>query len=108
MDFSNLVTPGGSAAFGVGETNVTTTDEESEESDTEDIPQAQNSGCAHIIATYHNGGCSISDVASTLLTEMPQIPICYLNGVLFYGSAITGGVEVSSSDIYFSFENYVF
>ena len=61
-----------------------------------------------ILESYHTGQCGISDIAGTLLTEMPQIPICYLKGVLFYDSAIKGGVMASSSDIYLNFENYEF
>lgn len=113
MDFTNLVTPGGTAAFGISDPKPTT---DTDDKDGEKPTQEQNekptenktNGCSQIIAKYHNGECGISDVAGTLLTEMPQIPICYLNGVLFYSSAITGGVEVSCSDIYLSFENYQF
>ena len=101
MDFSQLVIPGGSAAYGVG----TSLEENTDEAQNTSISRG---GCEQIIAAYRRGECGISDVASVLLTEMPQIPICYLNGVLFYDSAIKGGVNASSSDIYLSFENYEF
>lgn len=111
MDLSALVIPGGSAAYGVsvGEDNTTDTDtQDAENPDATQSGAPQKSGCEQILAAYHSGSCGISDVAGTLLTEMPQIPICYLNGVLFYDSAIIGGVQASSSDIYLSFENYEF
>ncbi|MBQ8740826.1 MAG: ABC transporter substrate-binding protein [Clostridia bacterium] len=106
MDFTNLVVSGGSAAYGVGlhkKDADTSTDADAAEN-----KDPQKSSCEQILAAYHSGACGISDVAATLLTEMPQIPVCYLNGVLFYDSAIIGGVEVSSSDVYLSFENYEF
>ena len=104
MDFTQLVSPGSSAAYGVSALKG----EQSDDLQNTEPPQPQSSTCEQIIASYHKGECGISDVAGTLLTEMPQIPICYLNGVLFYDSAIKGGVEASASDIYLSFENYEF
>lgn len=112
MDFSQLVISGGSAAYGVGIKKDTDADSQATKSEeSAQNPQneaVQKSGCEQIIAAYHAGSCGIGDVAGTLLTEMPQIPVCYLNGVLFYDSAIKGGVQSSSSDIYLSFENYEF
>lgn len=106
MDFTNLVVAGGSAAYGVGLENSSNNDTTNEGADSN--AQPQKSGCEQILSTYHQGACGISDVAGTLLTEMPQIPVCYLNSVLFYDSSITGGATASSSDIYFSIENYEF
>ena len=101
MDFTNLVVSGGSAAYGVGFQNTDNVDNEETET-------LQGNPCENIIKSYHQGECSISDVAATLLTEMPQIPVCYLNGVLFYDSDITNGVTASTSDIYLSIQNYEF
>lgn len=111
MDFSQLVIPGGSAAYGVGIVEDDTADTDAQNAENPDASQGdtpQISGCEQILAAYHSGSCGISDVAGTLLTEMPQIPVCYLNGVLFYDSAIIGGVQASGSDVYLSFENYEF
>lgn len=111
MDFSGLVIPGGSAAYGVGVQKNDNADKDTQNAEKSDASQSdapQKSACEQILAAYHSGQCGISDVAGTLLTEMPQIPVCYLNGVLFYDSAIIGGVQASSSDIYLSFENYEF
>lgn len=107
MDFSQLVIPGGSAAYGVGVQKELNQNTPTDTDATEDAGQQKNS-CEQILASYRNGECGIGDVAGTLLTEMPQIPVCYLNGVLFYDSVIKGGVQASSSDIYLSFENYEF
>ena len=111
MDFSQLVISGGSAAYGVTNQNTAENADNTTGEDTQTAPDGagqQSNNCEQIIAAYHNSACGIGDVAGTLLTEMPQIPVCYLNGVLFYDSAIKGGVEASSSDIYLSFENYEF
>lgn len=105
MDFSNLVVAGGTAAFGVAD-NLPS-DQDAADGGEQNTATDKN-GCEQILATYHKGECGISDVATTLLTEMPQIPVCYLNGVLFYDSAIKGGIETSNSDIYLNFENYEF
>lgn len=104
MDMTQLVLPGGTAAYGVGSKN------ESEGSDTS-VPEQNTvtvSPCKSILDSYHASQCSIGDVAATLLTEMPQIPVCYLEGVLFYDSSIKSGVQASNSDVYLNFENYEF
>ncbi len=110
MDFTNLVTEGGSAAYGVGYKNTDTVAAETSDTDdgeNQDEPP-QTDGCTQILSAYHNGECGISDVAGVLLTEMPQIPVCYLSGALFYDADIKGEVKASASDIYFSIENYEF
>ncbi len=108
MDFQNLVVSGGSAAYGVGASSVADTQNPDQNPEDPQNTEAQKSSCEQILAAYHAGACGISDVAATLLTEMPQIPVCYLNGVLFYDSAIKGGVTASSSDIFSGLENYEF
>ncbi len=98
MDMTQLVVSGGSAAFGVSDNSQQQTESES----------PQISPCKAILDSYHTAQCGIADVAGTLLTEMPQIPVCFMEGVLFYDSSITSGVRASSNDIYLNFENYEF
>lgn len=104
MDMTQLVVAGGTAAYGVSDKTTP--------QPTDDTVPEQNivqvSPCKSILDSYHAAQCGIGDVAATLLTEMPQIPVCYLEGVLFYNSTVRGGVEASSSDIYLNFENYEF
>ena len=109
MDFAPLVTTGGSASYGVtaNEESKQDASDSALDSGDEQTTISQNY-CDSILKSYHEGSCSISDVATTLLTEMPQIPVCYLNGVLFYDSDIKAGVGASQSDIYLGFENYEF
>ena len=108
MDFTQLVVKGGTAAYGVGLESVESADEAGEDAEETTATEPQVSASESILNSYHEGTCGISEVAGTLLTEMPQIPVCYLNGVLFYDSDITGDVSASTSDIYLSFENYEF
>lgn len=102
MDFTQLVTPGGRAAYGVGNGALQQPDEDNSNN------SSPNNTCSQILDTYKSGKCGISDVAGTLLTEMPQIPVCYLNGILFYNSDVKSGVQASVSDIYLNIENYEF
>ena len=110
MDFAPLVTFGGSASYGVATKKEESVDNSSiSQGDEQQEPtQIDINYCEEIVKSYHEGSCSIADVATTLLTEMPQIPVCYLNGVLFYDSSIKNGVDASHNDIYLSFENYEF
>lgn len=103
MDMTQLVVSGGTAAFGVSDKTATQSAEQQAE---QNAPQV--SPCKTILDSYHASQCGIADVAGTLLTEMPQIPVCFLEGVLFYDSAVKGGVKASNSDIYLNFENYEF
>ncbi len=111
MDLSAMVINGGSAAYGVGTQHGATdtaTDQPNTAEDSAENTVPATSANEAIYRSYREGVCGISDVASVLLTEMPQIPICYLNGNLFYDSEITGGIESSSSDIYLTIQNYEF
>lgn len=107
MDMTQLVSPGGTAAFGVSD-NSSNVESVTEELTQDESTAIKISTCKSILDSYHSGLCGIGDVAGTLLTEMPQIPVCFLEGVLFYDSSIKGNVEASSSDIYLNFENYEF
>ena len=102
MDMTQLVVSGGAAAYGVSAQTETAQQSEGTQIATVSSP------CKTILDSYHLGQCGIGDVAGTLLTEMPQIPVCFLKGILFYDSDIKGAVEPSGSDIYLNFENYEF
>ena len=97
MDMSNLVAEGGSAAYGTAAPS----------GDTEE-GKAPVSVCADMVKKYNKGECSLSDLAGVFLTEMPQIPVCYRNGMLFYTSRIKSVAAPSQSDIFYLFENYKF
>ena len=62
--------------------------------------------CAKVINGFYKGKNSINDVASTLQSDMPIIPLCYRTGVLFCNENIENVDTASASDIYFSIESY--
>ena len=95
MDLSSLVIPGGSAAYGVV---APVSDDEAK--------TPLKTVCGEMIESYREGKVKHSDLAGTFLTEMPQIPVCYRQGILFYTSAIESGVAPSASDVFLNLENY--
>ena len=106
MDLSGLVIPGGSAAFGVfGETIKIENNEDAVNSEGKTVEVLKTS-IQNVIEGFYEGKDSIGSVVSVLLTEMPQIPLCYRQGVLFYDSEIESGVNASADDIYLSIEEY--
>ena len=115
FDLQNLVVSGGSVAYGVGKEKKTNDKDDAGEAKREEPAEGENeeekvktSVCADMVNKYKNGKCSISDLAGAFLTEMPQIPVCYRNGMLFYTSKITSKAKPSASDIFLNFENYKF
>ncbi len=110
MDLSGLVISGGSAAFGVFEETVKPDKEDEEDNESkEDKPVEVVKTSVHsVIEGFYSGNDSIGSVVSVLLTEMPQIPVCYRQGVLFYDSEIESGVNASADDIYLSIEEYAY
>ncbi len=110
MDLSGLVVPGGSAAYGVigPAPQVADTDTDAETEDEETPDTVIDTSISSILKGFYSGTDSIGSVVSVLLTEMPQIPICYRQGVLFYDSGIEGNVTASSDDIYLSIDEYTY
>ena len=108
FDFENLVVPGGSAAYGVGKARAKDGEEDEDTVDAGDSKDASKAVCADMIKRYKNGNCSLADLAGAFLTEMPQIPVCYRNGILFYTSRIDGKAKPSAADVFLNFENYKF
>lgn len=113
MDLSGLVVPGGSAAYGVlgaAPQKAETTDANLDaEGDGNEAPiEVVDTSISSIINGFYNGADSIGSVVSVLLTEMPQIPICYRQGVLFYDSDIKDNVSASADDIYLNIEEYTY
>ena len=110
MDLSGLVISGGSAAYGVfGETIKTDSEDKDDKETAEEKPiEIVKTSVHSVIDGFYTGNDSIGSVVSVLLTEMPQIPICYRQGVLFYDSEIESGVNASADDIYLSIEEYAY
>ena len=91
MDIKGLVVPGGSAAFGVSDTSG-----------------GSSMSISGAVKSYEEGSLNLSSLSGVLLTEMPQIPICYRKGSLFYSDKIKSGVNGLSCDIYYNMADYKF
>lgn len=101
MDLRSVVTEGGSAAYGIKDTQVTEGTAETEQ-------ETKPTSCSEIISKFYNAQATVTDVATVLQTEMPIIPVCYRTGVLFCNDNIENVNNSSQSDIYFSIESYKF
>ncbi len=119
MDITQLVTPGGSAAYGIvydppadsSDQNTTeTAGEETETPDqTEDTVQTGITlTTADAVAGYYGGIYSLGDVASAFLSEMPLIPLIYRSGVAMFTPDMTFAPTASISDLFIDINNYSF
>ncbi len=84
MDISSLVVEGGSAAYGVKNTKP------SQDNNGETVASASAS---QVISDYYSGKSTISEVATSLQSDMPVIPIAYRNSILFYSNNLAGQGE---------------
>ena len=104
MDLTNLVTEGGSTAYGV---KYPKPEENAAQEEGGNTGVALNPKTpADLISGFYGGENTVADVASVLQTEMPFIPVCYRTGVLFYNDNIENVNGSSASDIYFSIDSY--
>ncbi len=117
MDLTELVTPGGSAAYGIVKTEIpvaTPTDStDSASSDTssnitEAVPSGINLTSADAVKGYYDGSYTLGDVATAFLSEMPLIPIMYRSGIAMFTPEIESAPEVSISDLFIDINNYSF
>ncbi len=107
MDFSELVSADGSAAYGMKSSKTEEKDsEDKEKTEKEEKKEKETLTCAEIIKGFYKSKNSINDVAVTLQSDMPVIPICYRLGILICNENIENVKNSSLSDIYFSIEDY--
>lgn len=97
MDITPLVLKGGSAAFGITGALPPTAED-----------GGNNSDYRLILKGYLEGKNTIADVATSLLSSMPLIPIAYRNGLIFYSDAISDIGQSSSYDIFMSIKDYIY
>lgn len=109
MDFSSMVTKGGSASFGLP---VVKENDKNNNETTEDTTDAEQQVAGkspeEVVSGFYSGQNTITDIANVLQSEMPFIPLCYRNGMLFYNDNIENVIDSSESDIYFSIESYIY
>ncbi len=123
MDLGPLITPGGSVAYGIAATTSAPakTDKAAQNTasrDTSsDVASDSNSSdtasgadepplytAAEAVAGFYAGQYTLGDLINAFLTEMPLIPLCHRNGILFYDTDIEPVPAASVSDIFFSIE----
>lgn len=105
MDLAPLTVAGGSCAYGlVGE--EASSENESDQQPADDNTAVKSASVADITNGFYSGNNTIADIATTLQTELPVIPVCFRQGLLFHGEDVLNVGEVSEGDIYFSIGNY--
>ena len=100
MDMTNLIVPGGSAAFGVKEAALTEEDKTTTET-TNDYSKISD-----IVNGFYSGKNTLADIVTASQTQMPIIPICFRNGLLFHSEDISGDITAVVSDVFFSIAEF--
>lgn len=100
MDVTELIVPGGSSAFGVKET--------SQPQDTGNPQETVNDfwKISDIVKGFYSGKNTVADIVTAAQTQMPIIPVCFRNGLLFHNKEFKGEISASVSDVFFAIEKY--
>lgn len=112
MDITELVCPGGSAAYGVKNPVVKNDDtssqsaQSSEQMTTPPQEETNDINCEQILKQFYKGECDIGSVCTIFESQMPIIPVVYKSGILFYSNRIQTIPKATLSDIFFSLENF--
>lgn len=88
FDISALVLPGGKCAYG------------KRTADSYTAVSAQS-----VVTDYLNSKATFANVITALQSEMPFIPICYRNGIVFYNESLEGDLEFFENDLFNCFNN---
>ena len=97
MDISQLVCAGGSAAYGITETD-NTGDKADDSADGTD--NGDKLTLSAVINGFYGGEYTINDVAALAVSQMPVIPVCYRTGILFCSDNIKNCDTAYNGDIY--------
>ena len=60
-----------------------------------------------VVSDYLNSKTTFANVITALQSEMPFIPICYRNGIMFYSENIEGDIEFFENDLFYSFDSLI-
>lgn len=107
MDVSPFVIRGGSAAYGMVSAPEAVPEDRPDGDETEEPDEsapAYNSETAYIsvIKGFDAGKNTAADVASSLLSSMPVIPLAYRDSIVFYSTTVEDIGEASACDIFLS------
>lgn len=111
MDITQLVTPGGSAAYGIPEQQTPENASETSSADNT-VSDGNTSDVATIsqptykvLQSFYEGNATLSQVVIKFIEELPVIPICHRCGLVTYSQRINPGPKSTLSDIFFGIED---
>ena len=111
MDIRSLVVKGGAAAYGMVTVPVPQPSADAEAVTDEPIadePYLDNeTAYLSVIDGFYSGENTLSDLASSLLSSMPVIPLVYRNSFVFYSNEIESVYSPSFCDIFISVDKYI-
>lgn len=96
MDMSELVLPGGRAAFGILAPKKTT-----------DESGAASRDYTDVIEGIKKGEDLVSSLATSLVTDMPVIPLLFRSSLLFYSKNVSDVSGASAYDPLLSINNFI-
>ena len=96
MDMSELVLPGGRAAFGILAPKKTT-----------DESGAASLDYTDVIEGIKKGEDLVSSLATSLITDMPVIPLLFRSSLLFYSKNVSDVSGASAYDPLLSINNFI-
>ena len=110
MDVSSLVLPGGSAAQGIVSPYAKSQEDDQEETENIDtsLDNFSNKAYISVINGFYSGKNSVADLASSLISAMPVIPVVFRSGVVFHKNDIKDLGELSTTDLFLSIDKYKF
>lgn len=120
MDMTQLVTPGGAAAYGVTPpvtfsaasssepSSSSGASDSSGSSSSENTPEAPPPlTTAELLSRFYAGTATLSEVLAAFMSELPVIPLCHRSGQVVYSANLTTGPESTVSDLFFGIEQCV-
>lgn len=112
MDISSLVLPDGATAYGIGKSPATENSSSEALDSSEDgaltDALSDNTDYRTIMSNFYEGKNTIADVAVSLLSSMPLIPLAYRNSLVFYSDTLSDIGQASPYDIFISINNYTY
>ena len=111
MDIRSLVVKGGAAAYGMVTVPVSQPSADTEAVTDEPIADESyldnETAYLSVIDGFYSGENTLSDLASSLLSSMPVIPLVYRNSFVFYSNEIESVYSPSFCDIFISVDKYI-
>lgn len=126
MDITQIVTYGGSAAFGLQEpvsstvsaagvssvpkptegdgSSAAASDATTSDAAVGGAAQPPAPTTAQVVERYYAGEAMLSEVASAFMSELPVIPLCHRCGQVTYSSKLAQGPSSTISDLFFGIE----